>query len=128
MGRVGRTSAFVALVRALRGATRAGEPGLGERLRAVPRLVSATLSGRYRGTTRGQLGMVALAVLYTLSPIDLVPEAFLPLIGLADDALVITWIAGRLLGETDAFLRWERAEPRAARSPEEDVVEGHVVR
>jgi uncharacterized membrane protein YkvA (DUF1232 family) len=125
MGRVGRTTAFVALVRALRGAGRRGTPGLGERLRAVPRLVSATLAGRYRGTTRGQLGLIGLAVLYTLSPFDLVPEAFIPLLGLADDALVVTWIAGRVLSETEAFLSWERAEPRR---DADDVVQGHVVR
>jgi uncharacterized membrane protein YkvA (DUF1232 family) len=125
MSRVGRTTAFVALVRALRGAGKNGSAGVGERLRAVPRLVRATLAGRYRGTTRGQLGLIALAVLYTLSPIDLVPEAFIPLLGLADDALVVSWIAGRLLAETEAFLSWERAEPSRSR---EDVVEGHVVR
>ncbi len=125
MARVGRTTAFVALVRALRGAGRHGTPGIGERLRAVPRLVGATLSGRYRGTSRGQLGLLALAVLYTLSPIDLVPEAFIPFLGLADDALVVSWIAGRLLSETEAFLSWEDAEPAPRH---DDVVEGHVVR
>lgn len=125
MSRVGRTTAFVALVRALRGAGKSGDSGLGERLRAVPRLVGATLGGRYPGTTRGQLGLIGLGVLYTLSPIDLVPEAFIPLLGLADDALVVTWIAGRLLAETEAFLNWERAEPDVRR---DDLVQGHVVR
>jgi hypothetical protein len=43
-----------------------------------------------------------------LSPVDLVPEAVLPFIGLADDAMVVAWLAAQLLGETDGFLRWER--------------------
>ena len=122
MSRLGKTSAFVALARALRGAGRNGTPGIGQRLRAVPRLVTATLSGRYHGTTPGQLGLRALAVLYTLSPIDLVPEAFIPLLGLADDAFVVSWIAGRLLSETEAFLQWEKV-----RGDDATVVEGQVV-
>lgn len=126
MGRTSRTAAFVALFRALRSSSHPGEPGIGERLRAVPRLVSATLTGRYPGTTRGQLGLLALAVLYVVSPIDLVPEAFIPFFGFADDAFVITWLAGRLLGETESFLRWERAEPRGR--TEDDVVQGDVIR
>ena len=123
MTRLGKTTAFVALARALRGAGKDGSPGVGERLRAVPRLVTATLTGRYHGTTRGQIGLLALAVLYTLSPVDLVPEAIIPLLGLADDALVVSWIAGRLLAETETFLQWEHMGGRARST----VVEGQVV-
>ena len=108
MPRARRVSTMAALVRALRGATRPGEPGLGTQLRAVPRWVAATLSGSYQGTTRGRLTALAAAALYVLSPVDLVPEAVLPFIGLADDAMVVAWLAGQLLGETDGFLRWER--------------------
>lgn len=104
-----RVGTFIGLVRALRGAVRAGEPGLGERLRSVPRLVRQTLSGQYGGTTRGRLAALAAALLYILSPVDLVPDVLLPF-GLVDDAVVLTWVVGRLLGETDAFLRWERAK------------------
>jgi uncharacterized membrane protein YkvA (DUF1232 family) len=112
MTRAPTATAFVALARALRGASRPGEPDVGERVRSVPRMVSATLTGRYQGTSRGRLGLLALAVLYALSPVDLVPEAFVPVLGLADDALVVSWIAGRLLVETDGFLRWEKGRPR----------------
>lgn len=121
-----RSTAFVALARALSGSTRAGEPGISERLRAVPRLITATTNGQYRGTSRSQLGLLALAVLYILSPIDLVPEALLGLFGLGDDALAVGWIAGRLLNETELFIRWEGSQPCAPAGP--DVVPGSVVR
>jgi uncharacterized membrane protein YkvA (DUF1232 family) len=129
-----RTAAFVALARALRGASRPGAAGLGESLRAVPRWVTATLTGRYHGTTRGQLGLLALAALYVVSPVDLLPE-MIPLIGLADDAVVVTWLAGRLVVEAGSFLEWERTS-RAERQPDErratrssaETVPGHVVR
>jgi uncharacterized membrane protein YkvA (DUF1232 family) len=147
MPRARRAITLTALARALRDATRPGGPGLGELLRATPRWVSATLSGAYPGTSRGRLWALAAGLLYVLSPVDLLPEAVLPLIGLADDAFVVAWLAGQLLGETDEFVRWERE--RAAQSTQqgsrwggfgagrggsshrpagEDVVPGHVVR
>ncbi len=103
-----RFAAIGAVWRALRAAHRPGTPGIAERLRAVPRLVRATLLGRYRGTTRGRLLMMALAVAYVVSPIDLVPEMFVPILGLVDDAFVIAWLAGAVLLETERFIDWER--------------------
>ena len=41
---------------------------------------------------------------------DLVPEAFLGLLGLGDDAVVALWLAGTFLAETDRFLDRERGE------------------
>lgn len=107
-----RWGVFRTLATALRSAVRPGGPGLGERMSAVPRMLRATLRGEYRGTTTGKLFLVAAAAAYVISPVDLVPEAFLTLFGLADDAMVITWIAATLVNETDAYLAWERgAQP-----------------
>ena len=47
-----------------------------------------------------------------MSPIDLVPEAFLLLLGLVDDAAVAVWLAGAVLSETERFLIWEREQAR----------------
>jgi uncharacterized membrane protein YkvA (DUF1232 family) len=87
---------------------------MGERLSALPRLLRATFRGEYRGTTAGKLFLVAAAAAYVLSPFDLVPEAFLSIFGLADDAVVVTWIAATLVNETDAFLAWERGTADAS--------------
>jgi uncharacterized membrane protein YkvA (DUF1232 family) len=115
-----RFAAVGAVWRALRAAHRPGTPGIGERLRAVPRLVTATLLGRYSGATRTRLLMMAVAVLYVVSPVDLVPELFVPFLGLVDDAFVVAWLAGAVLLETERFIDWERHQVQ--------VVPGHVVR
>ena len=86
---------------------------------SVPRLVRATVRGEYAGTTRGRLLALVAALLYVVSPIDLVPEMFLPILGLGDDALVIGWIAARVINETESFLTWERNRDRTVR--------GHVI-
>lgn len=93
---------------ALRIATRPGSPSLMERLSAVPRMVRATRSGEYTGISLGRLALLAAAVGYVVSPIDLMPEGLLLVFGLADDAMVVSWIAATLVRETESFLEWER--------------------
>lgn len=101
---------------------------VGAQLAAVPRMVRMTLSGRYPGLQPGRLGLMALGLLYVVSPVDLVPEALLLLAGVADDALVVAWLAGAVLGEADAFLDWEAQAAPAQGAREGDVVPGEVVR
>jgi uncharacterized membrane protein YkvA (DUF1232 family) len=103
MARLGRRAALAALWSALR-ASRGG-PSLGDRIGAFPRMVGATLRGRYDGKGR-LLGMLVAAV-YILSPVDFVPELFLSVFGLIDDGVVVVWLAGAVLSETERFLVWE---------------------
>jgi uncharacterized membrane protein YkvA (DUF1232 family) len=118
--RTRRTVAAKALWNVLLGARRTGGPALGERLRVLPRMVAAALRGRYPHLSRGRLAMMAVALVYVISPIDIVPEAFLALFGLGDDALVVAWLAGALLGDAEQYLDWEREDSRT--------VPGHIVR
>jgi uncharacterized membrane protein YkvA (DUF1232 family) len=114
-----RATALRAAWDAVRGASGRDGHGVGERLRALPRMLRLGLSGRYPHLDRGRMAMVGLGLIYVISPFDLVPEVFVPLLGLGDDALVATWLAGAVLSETDAFLNWEREDSR--------VVPGEVV-
>ncbi|MCU1536889.1 MAG: hypothetical protein JWP82_1240 [Humibacillus sp.] len=111
-GRIKLTATLASVVRA---ATRPGGPSVAERAQAVPRLVRATVDGTYAGTTLGRLGLVAGALAYVASPLDLLPEAFLPVVGAADDALVIGWAIKAFVEETDRFIEWERG--RATTGP-----------
>ncbi|WFE24474.1 YkvA family protein [Solwaraspora sp. WMMD937] len=111
-----RAAAFAALGRALTAGARGG-PSLGRRLAALPRMIRATLRGDYDGGLR--LALMTAAVAYVASPFDLVPEAMLLMLGIVDDALVVTWLAGSVLAETERFLDWEARR--------ESVVPGQVV-
>ncbi|MFY1673109.1 YkvA family protein [Plantactinospora sp. WMMB334] len=99
-----RTAAFRALFRALTAGSRGGPP-LGRRIAALPRMVAATFRGEYDGGLR--LALMTAATAYVLSPVDLVPELALMIFGLADDAVMVTWLAGAVLDETERFLDWE---------------------
>jgi uncharacterized membrane protein YkvA (DUF1232 family) len=107
-----RVTAARALWSALLGARKAGAPGVRERVRSFPRLVTATLTGRYPGMSRSRLAVMLLGVGYVISPVDVMPELLLTVFGLGDDALVVAWLAGTLLAETDAFITWERTRAR----------------
>jgi uncharacterized membrane protein YkvA (DUF1232 family) len=120
-----RWGALRSLATAFRAATRPGTPGVGTRLTALPRLVWATFRGEYQGTSRGRLLAIIGALLYVISPVDLVPELVLPFIGLGDDAVVIGWIAVALINDTESFLRWERERDITGH---DDVIVGDVIR
>ncbi len=100
-----RAAAFSALAKALMSGARGG-PSMGRRMAALPRMIKATAKGEYDGGLR--VAMMAAATAYVVSPIDVIPEAFFFIFGLADDALMITWLAGSVLAETERFLEWER--------------------
>ena len=91
----------------VRASTRPGAPSLSERVHAVPRLVRTTIEGTYAGTTLKRLALVAGAVVYVASPVDLLPEAVLPVLGAADDAVVISWAVKAFFEETERFIAWE---------------------
>ena len=104
-----RTAAFTALAKALTSGARGG-PSVAKRFAALPRMIRATARGEYDGGKR--LILMAAAAAYVVSPIDLVPEAFLFVVGLADDAVMIAWLAGTVLSETERFLEWEKQRDR----------------
>lgn len=80
-------------------------------------MVSAGVSGRYPELGKGRLALFLLAIAYLVSPVDLVPEAFLGLLGLADDAVVALWLGGAFLAETDRFIDWKRSRPLVVDQP-----------
>lgn len=48
-----------------------------------------------------------LGILYVISPIDLVPEVAIPVLGVLDDLAVLSLTIPKLIKEVDKFLLWE---------------------
>ncbi|MFL1442962.1 YkvA family protein, partial [Nocardiopsis protaetiae] len=87
-----------------------GNISVWQRAGAVPRMMWAKVRGRYPEMTAAKLlGMIALT-LYIVSPIDFIPELFVPLLGLTDDVGAAVWLTTMLLGESERFIRKERDE------------------
>lgn len=112
-----RPGAVRALWKAVSGQRRPGQPSAWTSMATLPRLLAATATGRYHGTSPGQLALMLLALGYIASPVDVLPDVLVG-IGLLDDGVVLAWLAGALLAETDAFLAWEDEQHgRSARRP-----------
>jgi uncharacterized membrane protein YkvA (DUF1232 family) len=71
------------------------------------RLLRAWKNGSYRGLSVRTLASVAAALLYVLSPVDLVPD-FIPGIGLIDDMAVLALLLHALAQDLTAFRAWEQ--------------------
>ncbi len=78
-----------------------------EGLTTIFRMVKASISGEYQGLDRSTLAILIAALLYCVSPIDVVPDA-IPVLGLLDDAFVLGLTLERVAGEMQTFRTWER--------------------
>ncbi|WP_017569968.1 YkvA family protein [Nocardiopsis halotolerans] len=87
-----------------------GDVSVWQRAKAVPRMIGAKLRGRYPELSTGKLLGMLVLVAYILSPVDFVPELFIPLLGLADDVAIAVWLATMAVGESERFVLWERQE------------------
>ncbi|MFA1546600.1 YkvA family protein [Actinomadura chokoriensis] len=84
-----------------------GAPGLWTRVRAVPRMIKSVLRGEYKGLSFKMLGLLALGLVYIISPIDAIPD-MIPIAGIADDAGLALWMAAALVKSAGDFVTWER--------------------
>jgi uncharacterized membrane protein YkvA (DUF1232 family) len=103
--------ALVALLRVFK----AGTPGLGRRLGAIPRMLAATLRGDYDG--RARIVMMAVVGVYLFSPLEFMADVVFLIVGLVGNAGVAAWLVGALMDETERFLEWERQRHLYARAP-----------
>lgn len=54
------------------------------------------------------IAILTAALFYVLSPVDLIPDV-LPVVGLVDDAAVITWTQSTLRDEFQQYKKWRSA-------------------
>lgn len=82
---------------------------LSDQIKRLGRLVRAYADGSYREVNAGSIVLAVAAILYFVSPIDLVPDA-IPGAGLVDDATVFAFVLARLQLELERFADWERSQ------------------
>src|SRR5438128_29182 len=75
---------------------------LGDQIKRLGRLVRAYANGTYRDISVGNIVLIVAAILYFVSPLDLVPDA-IPGAGLVDDATLLAFVLARLEGELAQF-------------------------
>jgi uncharacterized membrane protein YkvA (DUF1232 family) len=86
-----------------------------EKLQLFFDLVQAYSKGEYRNVSPSTILTIIGAILYFVSPLDVVPD-FLVGLGILDDAAVITFTLKKLSVEINEFKTWKKA---STLSPEE---------
>ncbi len=65
-------------------------------------LIKAYANGSYRGVSKQNMILVVAAILYFITPIDIVPD-FIPLLGWLDDITIMGWVIKTLGEELSKF-------------------------
>jgi uncharacterized membrane protein YkvA (DUF1232 family) len=79
---------------------------LWKNLQTVFRLLKAYFSKQYTAIPWGSIVLIVGAVIYFVSPIDLMPD-WIPLSGFIDDAAVLMFVIKQIKTDIDHFLQWE---------------------
>ena len=80
--------------------------GFVKRIKTFMRMVSAYAKREYRDIDLKNMVLIVAALVYFITPIDLIPD-FIPITGFVDDFTVIIWVYNKIQGEIDKFMEWE---------------------
>ena len=70
------------------------------------RMINFWRKGEYKVNSL-DLILPVLGMLYVISPIDLIPEIGIPVLGVVDDLAILSLALPKLMKEVDKFLLWE---------------------
>lgn len=82
-------------------------------LLAIVRMLQAYAEGKYTKIPWGSLVTATAAVLYLISPVDIVPDV-VPVVGYGDDAALVAFVLRQVMKDIEAFRAWEAEQPTAA--------------
>lgn len=94
-----------------------------EQFERITRLVRAYAKGEYRGVSTANIVLSIAALLYVLSPLDLIPDFIAG--GMLDDIALLTWLYKNVEEEIEQFLQWEE-EHKLVQVPVEPIEDSNA--
>lgn len=79
-----------------------GLKSVSEHLSLMINYVKDIAAGRYKNYSKTHLTLIVAAILYVVSPLDIIPD-FLVVAGLIDDAAIIAWAFNEIGKELDKY-------------------------
>lgn len=79
-------------------------------------------TGHYKDYSKGNLTLIVAAVLYVVSPLDIIPD-FLIVAGLIDDAAIIAWAFNEMNKELTKYQDSIKKEKELQKSKKEEIEE-----
>jgi uncharacterized membrane protein YkvA (DUF1232 family) len=80
-----------------------------EKISVLGRLIKAYSLGHYREIPWKTVLIIVAALVYFISPIDMIPD-IIPLTGFTDDFGILLWVYNSVSTEIDKFLTWEKSQ------------------
>ena len=80
-----------------------------EKFGVVYRLFKAYASGKYRNIPWKSLLLITAALIYFVSPVDLIPDVLVG-IGFTDDFAILLMVYKAVHSEVEKFLDWEKSQ------------------
>jgi len=78
-------------------------------LMAMIRLIRAYHQGEYRDISSQNLRIIVAAIIYFVSPFDVIPD-WVPVLGHIDDAIVVRLALKSVGADLDTFMAWETSK------------------
>ncbi|MFG6138734.1 MULTISPECIES: YkvA family protein [Halomonas] len=78
-------------------------------LRWFPPMLADVVRGRYRPVPWSALLWMLVALIYLVSPLDLIPDVLL-VVGLADDAMIVGWLLTRVDRALEDYRAWREKD------------------
>lgn len=82
---------------------------LAYQLQLIVRMIRAHISGEYRAFSIQSIVLLVFALIYFITPMDLLPD-FIPAIGFTDDISIVLFVLKSIRDDVSAFELWEEAE------------------
>lgn len=86
-------------------------PVVGPKLAYIPQLmllIGSYVNGEYRDISKGEIILIIAALIYFVSPIDVIPDGF-PIAGYLDDAAVVVVVMKWVNEDIDKYMEWREA-------------------
>lgn len=100
-----------------------GKNGIFAKMPHILRMVKAAKKGDYKLDKKSVL-IPSLAIIYILSPIDIIPDVLLG-IGAIDDLAILAFAIPFIVKEVDKFLAWE--EEQKLKNSSTKVIDAEIV-
>lgn len=96
------------LQRVMQNATKALEDCAAD-LQTMGSMVTDYANGRYKEIPKETIVAVVAAIVYVVSPIDLIPDA-IPVVGYADDAALVSFVLSHVHKDIESYRNWKNAQ------------------
>lgn len=74
-------------------------------LQSVVKMLRAHISGEYRAFSVRSIVMLVFALIYFITPIDLIPD-FIPALGFSDDISILIFVFRSIKDDIDDYKEW----------------------